>query len=113
MKIILPFPPSVNSMFGGGSNQKRFPSKKYKEWLLACPRLEPRGLSGVSLLYQYWFPDNRERDAENYIKATSDFLVKQGVLKNDSWKDIVSMLILPMGVDKVNPRVEIFINKGE
>lgn len=40
MIVILPFPPTVNSLFGGGSKQKRFPSKKYKAWKAACPQLE-------------------------------------------------------------------------
>jgi Holliday junction resolvase RusA-like endonuclease len=109
IKITLPFPPSVNSMFGGGSAQKRFPSKKYKQWLQDCPKLDAIGCDKVELTYMYYFPDARERDSENYIKAVTDFLVKQGALKNDSWKEVLKMTIIPMGIDRLNPRVEIEI----
>lgn len=113
IKITLPFPPSVNSLFGGGSAQKRFPSKKYKAWLLSCPKLTAYGQNNVHLKYTYYFPDARERDSENYVKAVTDFLVKQGVLVNDSWKEIKSMLIIPAGIDRENPRVEIEIQQAD
>jgi Holliday junction resolvase RusA-like endonuclease len=109
IQIILPFPPSVNSLFGGGSNQKRFPSKKYKEWLKSCHLLNPLLLDKVELHYRFYFPDARERDTENYIKAVTDYLVKQCVLVNDSWKNILDNRQTPMGIDRVNPRVEIEI----
>lgn len=109
LKITLPFPPSVNGLFGGGSKQKRFPSKAYKKWLSECPELPKTNYKLVRLHYKYYFPDNRERDTENYIKAVSDFLVKQNVIENDSWKHIIDNRQTPMGIDKNNPRVEIDI----
>lgn len=109
MQITLPFPPSVNSMYGGGSKQKRFPSKKYKAWLASCPELPKMQFSGIKLTYRFYFPDNRERDTENGVKAVSDFLVKQGFLVNDSWKEIKLMVLEPMGIDRKNPRVEIIV----
>ena len=109
MLIVLPFPPSVNSLFGGGSKQKRFPSKAYKAWIISCPDLYPHMFDGIELTYSYYFPDKRERDTENYVKAVSDLLVKKNVIANDSWLNIHKMTIIPMGVDKLNPRVEIEI----
>lgn len=109
MQFTLPFPPSVNAMFGGGSKQQRFPSKKYKAWLANCPKLPALELERVALTYYFYFPDHRERDTENYVKAVSDYLVKQSVIKNDSWKHITKMVLMPMGVDKTRPRVEIDI----
>lgn len=111
-EIILPFPPSVNSLFGGGSKQKRFPSRKYKEWLKSCPDLEPFGIEYCSLVYSFYFPDNRERDTQNYVKAVTDYLVNSGVIQNDSWKHIAHEIIIPMRVDKKNPRVEITIKRA-
>lgn len=110
-KFVLPFPPSINGLYGGGSKQRRFPSKQYKEWLKKCPSLAPVMLDKVEIRYFYYFPDQRERDSQNYEKAITDFLVNNGVLVNDSWKNINLMTFIPMGVDKLNPRVEIEITQ--
>ena len=109
MKITLPFPPSVNSLFGGGSAQKRFPTPKYKAWLKKCPELTDKTSGPVRIAYNFYFPDNRERDTQNYVKAVTDYLVKSGVIENDSWKDITYEELIPMGIDRNNPRVEVFI----
>lgn len=111
--LVLPFPPSVNGLYGGGSRQKRFPSKKYKQWLASCPELPDYSWYPVRITYSFYFPDNRERDTENYVKAVSDYLVKQGTIKDDNWRIITSMLLLPMGIDRKNPRVEIRIEKHD
>ena len=108
-KIVLPFCVSVNSMYGGGSGQKRFPSKRYKEWLLKCPTLRPMGLECVEIEYRYYFPDARVRDTGNFLKCIDDFLVNQGVLEDDSWKHIRKQTLIGVGIDRKNPRVEIDI----
>jgi len=109
-KFTLPFPPSVNSLFGGGSKQKRFPSKKYKEWLRSCPELESLRLSNeVAIEYTFAFPDKRVRDGQNYLKAVTDYLTKQGVIQDDNWKIVVSEIWNHMGVDRENPRVEVTV----
>lgn len=113
VRLTLPFPPSINGLYGGGSNQKRFPSKQYKKWIAACPSLPALMLSGVAITYEYHFPDARERDTENYVKAVTDYLVNHRVLKNDDWKNVLSMLLLPIGIDRINPRVEILIYSSE
>jgi len=109
MVIVLPFPVSVNSLYGGGSNQRRFPSKKYKTWLLSCPKLSPLKLTDVSLHYKFYFPDNRARDAANLEKCVTDYLVKQNVIIDDSWQHIKYMGLSPMGIDRERPRVEVYI----
>ena len=110
IKIILPFPPSVNSLYGGGSGQKRFPSKKYKEWLKACPTLAPAGLkTPLAITYTFIWPDKRIRDGQNYMKAVLDFIVNQGVIVDDNWNIVTSEMWCHSGIDKQNPRVEIEI----
>jgi Holliday junction resolvase RusA-like endonuclease len=112
LRFTLPFPPSVNALFGGGSRQKRFPSKKYKEWLKSCPNLEGVGQPinhSVTVIYRFFWPDNRVRDGGNYIKAPLDYLVNQGVLEDDNWHIVEAELWKHNGVDKANPRVEIEI----
>ena len=107
--IILPFPVSVNQLYAGGSGQQRFPSKKYKAWLQSCQHLNPYGFDSVSLHYRYYFPENRSRDTENYVKCVSDYLVKESVITDDNWHVVKDMRLTPMGIDKQNPRVEVEI----
>lgn len=108
--IILPFPPSVNGLYGGGSGQKRFPSKKYKAWLAKCPELHRLGIDEpVKITYVFAWPDRRRRDGQNYMKATLDYLVNCGVLKDDNWDIVTSEEWKHVGVDKANPRVEVVI----
>lgn len=110
IKITLPFPPSVNALYGGGSGQKRFPSKKYKAWLSKCPKLSSLGLYGpMKLIYTYSWPDLRVRDGQNYMKAPLDYLVSQGVLTDDNWNVVISETWNHTGIDRINPRVEIGI----
>lgn len=105
--ITLPFPVSVNQLYGGGSKQQRYPSKKYKAWLASCPPLERHKISKANAVYRFFVPDNRDRDLENYVKCVSDYLVKQRVIADDSWKELPDLWISFGGVDKKNPRVEI------
>lgn len=97
-------------MLNGGSNQKRFPSKKYKEWLAACPDLKAVHIGeAVHVVYVFAFPDARTRDMENYVKACSDLLVKKGVLDDDNWKVINRVTLGNVGIDRKNPKVDISI----
>ncbi len=110
----LPLPPSVNSLFGGGSGQKRFPSKKYKEWLKMCEYVHTDSLNAecVSMRYTFFWPDNRARDLSNYIKAAEDFIVKRGVIKDDCWQVVSRIDLISGGIDKARPRVEIEVFKA-
>lgn len=110
----LPFPVSVNQIYGGGSGQKRFPSKKYKSWLASCPKLHPAQIDyPVNMEYIFSWPDNRDRDISNYIKGAEDYIVKSGVLKDDNWKIVSSILIRHAGVIKEHPGVEVIIRSVE
>lgn len=60
----------------------------------------------------YYFKDQRRRDPDNYSgKMLLDPLVKEGILKDDSF-DVVT-LVLDGKVDKHNPRTEIEIRSIE
>jgi crossover junction endodeoxyribonuclease RusA len=96
-------------LYGGGSGQRRFPSKSYKAWLAKTPALKHRVSGEIELEYGFWFPDRRNRDAENYVKAVSDYLVNQGVIEDDNWMIVRRMTLIPMGIDKKYPRVDIII----
>lgn len=110
MRITLPFPPSVNAMFGGGSAQRRFKSESYKSWLLHCPRLKAVKIKTPIILdYTFFWPDNRIRDCGNYSKGPTDYLVSEGVIEDDNWHIVVCEILKSGGICKENPRVEIII----
>ncbi len=111
----LPFPPSVNSLFGGGSSQQRFKSKSYKAWLASCPQLILPEVGAidfpVSVSYTFFLPDKRSRDLSNYIKAPEDYLVSQCILFDDNHKIVQRAVLEFGGIDKGSPRVEIVIER--
>lgn len=113
MMIALPFPPSVNALFGGGSKQKRFPSAAYKSWLKACPTDVCRTLfdckNPCRVHYTLFWPDARIRDGGNYLKAPLDWLVREKILIDDNWQVVVGETWESGGIDRSNPRVEIQI----
>lgn len=109
-KITLPFPPSVNGLYGGGSGQKRFPSKRYKAWLAKCPHLDPLLISRpITVYYTFAWPDKRLRDGQNFMKAVLDYLVNCRVIQDDNYNIVISETWKHIGVDKGNPRVEVEI----
>ena len=62
------------------------------------------------VIIDYYFKDNRRRDADNYSgKIILDGLVKCGIIKDDSYKNIVSMPFFYC--DKINPHTTITVIK--
>ena len=84
--IELPFPVSVNAMFGQAPGQKRFPTADYKTWQVLAEasirRQRPRRMSGpvhVTLTYE----DRGRADIDNLNKGVLDMLVKQQIIEDD------------------------------
>lgn len=87
MHFLLPFPPSVNTPYSI-SRGKRVKSVKVKAWeKLASQSVNKQNIipyiGRCIIIYGLHHPDNRARDAANYEKITTDFLVSKGVLKGD------------------------------
>jgi Holliday junction resolvase RusA-like endonuclease len=109
-KIILPYPPSVNTAYGQSKGRRRFKSKKYVNWLAKCPKLFASKINHeVEITYKVYFPDNRIRDGQNILKVCLDYLVSSGVIVDDNWKIVKGERWIACGIDKQNPRVEIEI----
>lgn len=89
-RLWLPFPPSVNNLFFNATHG-RVTSKNYADWqrraweaLVQQPDRLHRHTDPVAVTYTFDRPDKRRRDVFNGEKAVSDFLVKHGVLADDS-----------------------------
>jgi len=64
----------------------------------------------VHLCARYWLPDNRKRDLLNLLAATADILQKAGLIADDT---LIVRLdgSRKMGVDKMDPRVELTLTE--
>lgn len=107
--IVLPFPPSSNMAYPTGRNGRRFKSKRLTQWLKKCPEINESFEGERKIIYKMYFPDNRIRDGQSYIKAPLDYIVKQGVLKDDNRFIVRSEEWIDCGNDKENPRIEIYV----
>jgi len=88
--LLLPFPPTVNALYAGGS-KGRFKNKRYTKWEAEAHRtIRGQHLkhfsTPVSIVISYGRPDKRTRDVLNYDKAICDFLCHPSVsvLMDDS-----------------------------
>lgn len=114
IKLILPFPPSINGLFANSKHnaKQRFKSQKYKQWLSICPDLSTfKAPEPCTISYVMYFPDDRPRDGQNYMKATLDFMVSQSVLTDDNRKIVKGEQWIDGGIDRGNPRIEITIRE--
>lgn len=114
--IELPFPPSSNTAYPTNrSGRGRHLSEKGAEWLSQAEwhiRVATVGKPMPPLpwhiTFALWVPDNRVRDAMNYIKLPQDALCKV-VGIDDKWTNIRSNTVVVCGVDKHTPRCVISI----
>lgn len=55
-------------------------------------------------------PDKRKGDLTNRAESLLDLLVDCGILKDDNWFEVPQVVLSFGGVDRENPRAEIFID---
>lgn len=92
-EIKLPFPPSINQMFGArrGKGRGRYILPEYANWraeaTAALYEQRPRPVLGPC---QVWIDldDRRQGDADNRTKPILDALVEFGTLGGDSKKHV-------------------------
>ena len=115
MKIILPWPPSVNTAYPTTRSGRRVLSKKGKEyqkivWAL-CAKQNIKMVRGpVQIVIQAFPPDKRKRDVDNLFKMILDGLQKAYIIEEDS---LVYHLAITKNVPMPPGRVEIDLQKYE
>ena len=87
VSIEMPFPPSVNGLFGGITRRRI--TKHYRTWRNEAEKMilisRARPMAGpVKIAIKLHPPDSRARDASNFIKAIEDALVRMRVIPDDS-----------------------------
>lgn len=107
ISLYLPFPPSVNCLYTGKARRRK--SDAYKLWqskamaALAAQHYNPiTSTEPLQLTITLARPDKRQRDEQNYAKATTDFLVARGVIPDDRF---IGRTITQWG-DKVGVEVD-------
>ncbi|GCL71776.1 hypothetical protein PN4B1_16810 [Paenibacillus naphthalenovorans] len=98
------FPPTLNEL----NNMHFMKRAKLKEkWenivSKACMEYGVMPIQKASITLEFWFPDKRRRDPDNYsfsAKFLLDGLVKAGVLPDDSFNEITELRIIKGGVSK-------------
>ena len=92
------------------------PSEQHEQWhrlaSLSLVTTKPFGLCH-SIEASFWMPDNRRSDLHNKFESVADLLVDCGTIIDDSWQHTGSIRLIPMGVNKENPRVEITLTRED
>jgi len=105
--VLLPLPPSVNHYWEPRiyvKNGKRIRGRCRSERALAYIEAVKALISGkkyggiVCAVIKIFFPDNRERDIDNTLKATFDALAHAGVIASDNQ---IKLLLLGDSLERV------------
>ena len=105
-------PSKKNSRINTRSGRS-FPSKAYSEWHRSASfQISPLKNTDVfknvgQIEIKFWLPDNRRCDLTNKAESIMDLLVDNGLLEDDCWQITGPVYLIPMGIDKDHPRVEI------
>jgi hypothetical protein len=92
----------------------KFPSNQHRAWLKdAKDQLGIQAQPGVKLfkgaiVLKLFAPDRRAGDLTNKAESVMDLLVECGHIEDDNWFVVPELKLLFGGVDKENPRVEIY-----
>jgi len=93
------------------------PSDKYREWheqatiqLLQSPR-KIRCLSACEVQMEWYMPDNRKCDLTNKAESVMDLLVDCKIITDDRWQIVPRIMLNCRGIDRLSPRVEIWIKE--
>ena len=118
MKLVISgtVPSKKNSRINTRSGRS-FPSKRFTDW--EKPALQElasqfRGLSvtgyPISMTMVFYNGDRRRHDLDNQSSSILDTLVKSGVIEDDNQNFVESLQLSYGGVDKDNPRCEIYLD---
>lgn len=113
MTLTIVLPP-INSKLhahnkGHWSNKIKATSDLRQLACLKTKQLTDARWQAAAVLYRFYFPDLRRRDAANAIQATKpaiDGVVDAGLIPDDDWKHL-EIAGVECFLDRKNPRVEL------
>lgn len=65
----------------------------------------------IELTVVFYYDSNRRHDLDNGLSSVLDALTASGIIEDDNHKYVNSINISYGGLDKVNPRAEIYIDE--
>ena len=118
MKLVISgtTPSKKNSRINTRSGRS-FPSKRFTDWekpalqelQLQFKKLKVTGYP-ITLTMIFYNADRRRHDLDNQSSSILDTLVKAGILEDDNQNFVDSLQLQYGGVDKENPRCEIYLD---
>lgn len=112
VNIVLPYPPSVNSLYRTFRGRMLI-SKRGREWMKLAVHEAKTQAAGwfvngaCSIEIRAYVPDNRRRDIDNIGKGLFDCITHAGIWKDDC--QVKDMRITHCGIDRINPRCEVTV----
>lgn len=92
-----------------------FPSKDYMAWekdaLKQLMGTQPVTNYPTGITMVFYMKDNRGRDLDNMSSSVLDMLQKANIIESDDWQHIDTLTLQAGGVDKLKPRVQVFIDE--
>lgn len=89
-------------------------SKASKEWvkdaLLQLRGKTPVNTYPIAVTMVFYFKGQHRKDLDNCASSVLDVLKSSGVIVDDDWKHVCPITIDCGGVDKSDPRVEIYLD---
>lgn len=118
--LTIPFPvPKKNSRVNTRSGRS-FPSARYTKWHRAAQTVVQNQLgnyrsplSCALTVAIFWAPDKRKRDLTNLYQSIEDLFNDMKVWADDNYFVQPALALFFGGVDKYNPRVDVFLLREE
>lgn len=105
-------PSKKNSRISTRSGRS-FPSKKYTEWhkdaslqLIGTKKMR----DGSNIEFIIYAPDARKSDLSNKWQSIEDLMKDMGIIEDDNWYILSDIHMKFGGVDRKNPRCEVYID---
>jgi Holliday junction resolvase RusA-like endonuclease len=114
----IPSKKNSRNVFVRGGKQFNIPSKKFIEWhkeaaMSIKAQKTPVWLENVEeIQIQFLMPDNRACDLTNKAESILDLLVDCEVIEDDKWQIIPRILLHAAGIDREQPRADIWIKSN-
>lgn len=90
-------------------------SKAVKQWMedvqWQLKMVEPVREYPVAITMVFYFPTNVRKDLDNACSTVLDGLQKCGIIVDDDYQHVCPITIDFGGIDKENPRVEVYIDE--
>ena len=90
-------------------------SKRHQRWhesaTVQLLEYKNRRMDNVDIQLEFWMPDNRRCDLDNKVTSIFDLLKDMDVIEDDCWQCLGSYYVRAGGIDKTNPRVDIWIKE--